>query len=145
MAEETKGLRQEDDSLWWGWSSKDGWVVLDREDVTNRPPSRERRLIRCTDWSEFVLPLDLWEAPIYRYYRVYLASLGDEASRKEAQSALADVQQQYHTRRDHFRGVREERQLRQQELERQRKQHCRERYSRCRLEAGRLGEVFGFR
>ena len=66
---------------WWGFSKRDGWVVLDRAIPTNIPGSKQPLLfMRCKDMTTFAAKRDTWNAPQYVYAPKYLSALGAEMS-----------------------------------------------------------------
>jgi len=61
---------------WWGYSKRDGWVVLDRAIPVNIPGSKQPLLfMRCKDMSTFILKREEWHSPALTYAPIYLRGL----------------------------------------------------------------------
>ena len=79
--------------LWWAWSARHGWVVLDRSVLRNRITHRPQqfRFVRGRDGVEYEQGTARWD---YQEAARRLASLpAGEAARAEAE--LAALQAQY--------------------------------------------------
>lgn len=63
------------DQLWWGFSSEQGWVVLDRSIKCNEPPSATLLFFRCSDASVFSDERKRWKPPHYIFAPNYIKSL----------------------------------------------------------------------
>lgn len=78
-----------DDMEWWGYNSKEGWVVLDRSIPCNRPAIKDDLLFyRCSDWTSYGELREKWNPPLYRFAPNYLRALSGE----EAQQAAAELE-----------------------------------------------------
>lgn len=61
---------------WWGYSKRDGWVVLDRAIPTNVPGSKQPLLfLRCKDLTTFSIKREEWQSPALIYAPIYLRGL----------------------------------------------------------------------
>jgi hypothetical protein len=77
------------DNEWWGYNSKEGWVVLDRSIPCNRPAIKDDLMFyRCSDWSTFTDAREKWNPPLYRFAPNYLRGLKQE----EALQAAAELE-----------------------------------------------------
>jgi len=85
---------------WWGFSSKYGWVVLDRNIDANRPGKSVRLLfLRCDGWIRYEEDRDRWVPPHYYFSERYIEKL----SEKEvlvARAHLRNLKQEYKVRKE---------------------------------------------
>jgi len=81
---------------WWGYSDKNGWVVLDRNLVSNVPGKTDELVfIKCNNWSTYSEDRNKWELPYYEYYKTFLNKFTGDAL-KAKQNELKQYWQQYH-------------------------------------------------
>lgn len=63
-------------SQWWGYSKKDGWVVLDRAIPGNGSGSKQPLFfMRCKDLTTFAMKREDWRPPAIVFAPNYLRSL----------------------------------------------------------------------
>ncbi len=78
---------------WWGYSKKDGWVVLDRSIPGNGSGSKQPLLfMRCKDMITFVMKREDWRPPAVVFAPNYLRSLAatESSGAGETFKALQD-------------------------------------------------------
>jgi hypothetical protein len=85
-------LLDEAEDRWWGYSQKDGWVVMDFADPRNRPPNSTRYLIRCQDQREVAIAYADWMPPMYISAVDYLRSLGSTEEQARARETILAYQ-----------------------------------------------------
>lgn len=118
------------DNEWWGYNSKEGWVVLDRNIPCNRPAIKDDLIFyRCSDWSAFTDAREKWNAPLYRFAPNYLRGLKPEEA-PQAAAELEAYQARWPEVRERLKREREEAEARERseraEEERKRKRAERE-------------------
>jgi hypothetical protein len=88
-------LLDEAEDQWWGYSQKDGWVVMDFTDPRNRPPSSTRYLIRCQDQREVAIAYADWMPPTYTSAVDYLRTLTSAEEQAKAREAILAYQRKF--------------------------------------------------
>lgn len=75
---------------WWGYSKRDGWVVLDRAIPTNIPGSKQPLLfLRCKDMTTFSIKREEWQSPALIYAPIYLSALSSMESQGATETLMA--------------------------------------------------------
>jgi hypothetical protein len=98
--------RNEVSNEWWGYSIKNGWVMLNRKLLKNgmgRSKNDTLTFIRCSDWTEFEDVASNWTAPNYIYGVPYLKQLKDEKL-KQAYEQLFEIFSYYKENKQHIKG-----------------------------------------
>lgn len=70
------GEKRMTEKIWWGYSKRHGWVLLDRSKKENRPGFLTPLIfLRCVDGKEYLEDRKNWDPPNYIWVENYLKSL----------------------------------------------------------------------
>ena len=85
---------------WWGYSSFQGWMVLDRADPRNESRS-QLYFTRCSDWQNWPVRREEWHEPGYTFATNYISKLPRNEQANE-QLVLQSHQQEWTARKAKF-------------------------------------------